>query len=284
MAQVPLNFRKSFHYIPGYFCDFILFLIATMEYTIISKNTFLNYEERPSHFMRRSMTDGLNHSSSVLDAPVYRLVEKSDDARSENSDDTTSSSNKGISYKEYASSFNKPVDQRTSVSTVSSLGSQLNSSSSNLGGSANRLSVSSQSSLNSISRRVSITSLRGSASQLPATVPEEERAEVTPLDEFAEINARSQDQWTTVMIRNIPCRYSQDELYLEIAEVGFRFNFMYLPPARRSPGNLGYAFVNFVDPQDALAFVGAFTGHAFVCQPKSKKRAEVMFAKLQGFE
>jgi hypothetical protein len=252
-----------------------------MEYTIISKNTFLNYDEKP-HFMRRSKTDSLNHSSSLLEAPVYRVVEKPDlisDVNSENSDDTTSSSNKGVSYKEYAPSFNKD-DRFNSVSTVSSLQSRL-STNSNLGA---RLSVSSQSSLNSISRRVSITSLRGS-SQLPATVLEEEvQSPVSPLEEFADIHARSQDQWTTVMIRNIPCRYSQDELLLEVTEVGFQFNFLYLPPARRSPGNLGYAFVNFVDPSHALAFIDAFTGHAFVCQPKSKKRAEVMFAKLQGFE
>jgi hypothetical protein len=256
-----------------------------MEYTIRAKNTFLNYDEEKPHFMRRSQTDCLNHSSSVLTdtAPIYRVVEKQvdSDAVSQQSDDTTSSSNKELSYKEFAPSFDKSNPRTGSVSTVSTLtDAPFNHSSSSL--TAGRLSVCSQSSLNSISRRVSITSLHGSASVLPTTV--EEETQQTPLDEFADEHARSQELWTTVMIRNIPCRYSQDELYLEVAEIGFAFNFLYLPPARRSPGNLGYAFVNFVDPTHALAFVEAFTGHAFVCQPKSKKRAEVMFAKLQGFE
>jgi hypothetical protein len=142
-----------------------------------------------------------------------------------------------------------------------------------------------------ISRRISITSLRNNSSDFKCDgVPEEneedlmQSQEVTPLEKFAETHEIPQEQWTTVMIRHIPCRYSQDELFQEVADMGLAFNFLYLPPARRSPGNLGYAFVNFVHANQAHYFVEAFKGHAFVCQPKSKKRAVVMFAKLQGFK
>lgn len=107
---------------------------------------------------------------------------------------------------------------------------------------------------------------------------------VVLVQDVARANAVPEDQWTTVMVRNIPCRYSQNELLSEVAMLDLQFNFLYLPPARRSPGNLGYAFVNFVDHEQASMFIRLFDGHTFLYQPKSQKRAEPVFAKLQGFQ
>merc|ERR1719181_186892 len=68
-----------------------------------------------------------------------------------------------------------------------------------------------------------------------------------------------EDMMTTVMIRNIPCKYTQEWLIQEISS-GFsdQFNFFYMPVARKSPGCLGYAFINFVHEEDASRFLIAF--------------------------
>jgi RNA recognition motif-containing protein len=87
---------------------------------------------------------------------------------------------------------------------------------------------------------------------------------------------------TTVMIRNIPSGYKQDELIEEVSHFGLKINFAYLP-CKQSAGNAGFAFLNFLCPQDATDFIKQFRGHVFVRQT-GVKRAKVMFAKVQGLE
>jgi hypothetical protein len=89
---------------------------------------------------------------------------------------------------------------------------------------------------------------------------------------------------TTVMIRNVPCKLSQEELMAEVAAVNPNFNLLYLPSSRKAIGNLGYAFVNFVSNEETMQFIEAFQDHVFLSAPRSKKRAEVAFATLQGFK
>lgn len=89
---------------------------------------------------------------------------------------------------------------------------------------------------------------------------------------------------TTVMIRNIPCRCTQEQLIEEISTVTTSFNFLYLPVSRKRDGTLGYAFVNFLRPEEAAYFVEVFQDHRFHRQPHSNKRATVTFALLQGFK
>jgi RNA recognition motif-containing protein len=93
-----------------------------------------------------------------------------------------------------------------------------------------------------------------------------------------------ESQWTTIILRNIPCRYTQECLLEEIDGTGQKYDFFYLPPARRRRGNLGYAFVNFVDAESAQRFIQLFEGHMFSQQPNAKKKAVIGWAKLQGFE
>jgi hypothetical protein len=102
--------------------------------------------------------------------------------------------------------------------------------------------------------------------------------------EIADENQVPDEHKTTVMIRNIPCRYTQDELLAEVMMLDLPFNFLYLPPSRHSGGNLGYAFVNFVEPSHAAIFIQLFAGHQWAYQPRSKKVADPCFAILQGFE
>jgi RNA recognition motif-containing protein len=87
---------------------------------------------------------------------------------------------------------------------------------------------------------------------------------------------------TTVMIRNIPCKYKQEYLMEEVSAVTSNFDFLYMPPARRDGGSKGYAFVNFCDEESAAKFLREFDGHVFYRQPNSLKRAEVGYAEAQG--
>ncbi|CAK0832949.1 unnamed protein product [Prorocentrum cordatum] len=57
---------------------------------------------------------------------------------------------------------------------------------------------------------------------------------------------------TTAMLRtNIPNKYSQEQLLEEIKSQGFdnKFDFFYLPIDIKNSANVGYAFINFVEPQ-----------------------------------
>lgn len=88
---------------------------------------------------------------------------------------------------------------------------------------------------------------------------------------------------TTVMLRNIPNRYTQSQLIEEIHGVGFagRFDFFYLPMDVHNRTNVGYAFINFLTPADAHGFFSRFRNYMFK-RHTSKKIAGVSPAHVQG--
>jgi len=67
---------------------------------------------------------------------------------------------------------------------------------------------------------------------------------------------------TTVMLRNIPNRYTQGMLLSLLDEHNFKstYDFVYLPMDFRNGVNLGYAFVNLLQHEDALHFMETFQG------------------------
>lgn len=67
---------------------------------------------------------------------------------------------------------------------------------------------------------------------------------------------------TTVMLRNIPIRYTQTMLLTLLGEHGFAqsYDFVYLPMDFRNGVNLGYAFVNLLLHQDAAEVMEIFHG------------------------
>jgi len=67
---------------------------------------------------------------------------------------------------------------------------------------------------------------------------------------------------TTVMLRNIPNRYTQGLLLSMLDDRGFagRYDFVYLPMDFRNGVNLGYAFVNLLTHEDALKLMKTFEG------------------------
>ena len=104
--------------------------------------------------------------------------------------------------------------------------------------------------------------------------------EKTPL-----ANPATSGQITTLMIRNIPNRYTQSELMTELKEAGFedKFDFFYLPMDHETHANFGYAFINFVDEQDVAPFTKKFNGLK-LNRFTSNKIIQIVPAQLQGFQ
>lgn len=61
------------------------------------------------------------------------------------------------------------------------------------------------------------------------------------------------EEVTTLMIRGIPCSFSQQALTSMLNDAGLKdkYDFFYLPRDGQKNSNLGYAFVNFVDVKSA---------------------------------
>eukprot|EP00933_Yihiella_yeosuensis_P046696 TRINITY_DN42280_c0_g1_i1.p1 TRINITY_DN42280_c0_g1~~TRINITY_DN42280_c0_g1_i1.p1 ORF type:complete len:324 (-),score=58.91 TRINITY_DN42280_c0_g1_i1:120-998(-) len=92
---------------------------------------------------------------------------------------------------------------------------------------------------------------------------------------------------TTLMIRNIPNRYTQRELIAELEDLGFAssFDFLYIPLDKGTMSNVGYAFVNFIHEEWAQKCLQAFQNYRFRRHRKtSGKIAAVSVAHLQGLE
>ncbi|KAI1213433.1 RNA recognition motif 2-domain-containing protein [Annulohypoxylon truncatum] len=90
------------------------------------------------------------------------------------------------------------------------------------------------------------------------------------------------DVRTTIMLRNIPNKVHQAMLkdIVDRSSHG-KYDFMYLRIDFANDCNVGYAFINFVDPLDIIDFVQAVGNQKWGCF-KSDKVAEVSYATIQG--
>lgn len=88
---------------------------------------------------------------------------------------------------------------------------------------------------------------------------------------------------TTLMVKNIPCKKSQEDVLCLINQRGFKgkFDFFHLPRDRRLRTNLGYAFINLISEEDATRFKIAMSGYRF--SKTSAKRCVVVPADVQGY-
>jgi len=92
---------------------------------------------------------------------------------------------------------------------------------------------------------------------------------------------------TTIMIRNIPNRHTQAQIMKELESLGFAgtFDFFYAPMDKCTRCTVGYAFVNFLEPQVAARCMKAMENHWFSTHGRQRaKQARVSIAHLQGFE
>eukprot|EP00747_Dinoflagellata_sp_TGD_P125808 gnl/TRDRNA2_/TRDRNA2_174215_c0_seq14.p1 gnl/TRDRNA2_/TRDRNA2_174215_c0~~gnl/TRDRNA2_/TRDRNA2_174215_c0_seq14.p1 ORF type:complete len:454 (-),score=97.06 gnl/TRDRNA2_/TRDRNA2_174215_c0_seq14:888-2183(-) len=96
------------------------------------------------------------------------------------------------------------------------------------------------------------------------------------------------DEWDnvhTIMMRNLPNKYTQHLLIEELNSRGFSgtFDFIYVPVDPDTDANRGYAFINFDQASDARRFKEEFDGYQ-MSYFESSKFVTVTPATLQGFE
>jgi RNA recognition motif 2 len=92
------------------------------------------------------------------------------------------------------------------------------------------------------------------------------------------------DTRTSLMVRNIPNKYTQQMLLSEFEANGHGpgvIDFFYLPIDFKNRCNRGYAFINFVDPMDILAFHRRYYGKHWRTF-NSDKICDITYARIQG--
>ncbi|KAL0542702.1 hypothetical protein IC582_017776 [Cucumis melo] len=91
-----------------------------------------------------------------------------------------------------------------------------------------------------------------------------------------------EDTRTTLMIKNIPNKYTSKMLLAAIDE-NHRgtYDFLYLPIDFKNKCNVGYAFINMLSPQHIISFYEAFDGKRWE-KFNSEKVASLAYARIQG--
>ncbi|CAK7336829.1 unnamed protein product [Dovyalis caffra] len=93
---------------------------------------------------------------------------------------------------------------------------------------------------------------------------------------------RGDDSRTTLMIKNIPNKYTSKMLLAAIDEYcRGTYDFIYLPIDFKNKCNVGYAFINMIDPQQIIPFHKAFNGKKWE-KFNSEKVASLAYARIQG--
>ena len=102
------------------------------------------------------------------------------------------------------------------------------------------------------------------------------------LDMVAILGGR--DTRTTVMIRNIPNKYTQKMLLGRIdARHQGKYDFFYLPIDLKNNCNVGYAFINMSDPSFIVQLYEDLAGKKLECF-NSEKICELTYGRIQGKE
>jgi len=95
---------------------------------------------------------------------------------------------------------------------------------------------------------------------------------------------RGEDTRTTIMIKNIPNKYTQQLLLDEINRNHYgKYDFFYLPIDYSNRANVGYAFVNFVHHLFILDFYEEFHNRKWTMF-NSKKQCEIKYGRLNGID
>ncbi|XP_010523456.1 PREDICTED: protein MEI2-like 1 [Tarenaya hassleriana] len=93
---------------------------------------------------------------------------------------------------------------------------------------------------------------------------------------------RGEDSRTTLMIKNIPNKYTSKMLLAAIDEhCKGTYDFLYLPIDFKNKCNVGYAFINLIDPKKIVPFHKAFNGKKWE-KFNSEKVASIAYARIQG--
>ncbi|KAK8622417.1 hypothetical protein V6N13_117334 [Hibiscus sabdariffa] len=103
---------------------------------------------------------------------------------------------------------------------------------------------------------------------------------------------RGEDKRTTLMLKNIPNKYTSKMLLAAIDERGGgTYDFVYLPIdfkasflfliLLQNKCNVGYAFINMIEPSQVITFYQAFNGKKWE-KFNSEKVASLAYARIQG--
>ena len=93
---------------------------------------------------------------------------------------------------------------------------------------------------------------------------------------------KGKDKRTTLIIRNIPNRYTITLLLNEINTNYYRkYDVVYLPQDYINNSNLGFGFINFLDHMYLIMFYEEFVGKKWNCF-NSNKRCQLAYSKCQG--
>ncbi|EEF42723.1 RNA-binding protein, putative [Ricinus communis] len=91
-----------------------------------------------------------------------------------------------------------------------------------------------------------------------------------------------EDTRTTLMIKNIPNKYTSNMLLAAIDENHKgTYDFLYLPIDFKNKCNVGYAFINMLSPSHIIPFYEAFNGKKWE-KFNSEKVASLAYARIQG--
>ncbi|KAA8540620.1 hypothetical protein F0562_024461 [Nyssa sinensis] len=91
-----------------------------------------------------------------------------------------------------------------------------------------------------------------------------------------------EDSRTTLMLKNIPNKYTSKMLLAAIDEhCRGTYDFIYLPIDFKNKCNVGYAFINMIDPLQIIPFYKAFNGKKWE-KFNSEKMASLAYARIQG--
>ncbi|KAF8715429.1 hypothetical protein HU200_027076 [Digitaria exilis] len=93
---------------------------------------------------------------------------------------------------------------------------------------------------------------------------------------------RGEDSRTTLMIKNIPNKYTSKMLLVAIDESHRgTYDFIYLPIDFKNKCNVGYAFINMINPENIVPFYKTFNGKRWE-KFNSEKVASLAYARIQG--
>ncbi|XP_076902467.1 protein MEI2-like 2 [Bidens hawaiensis] len=91
-----------------------------------------------------------------------------------------------------------------------------------------------------------------------------------------------EDNRTTLMIKNIPNKYTSKMLLAVINERHCgTYDFLYLPIDFKNKCNVGYAFINMISPMHIIQFYQEFNGKRWE-KFNSEKVASLAYARIQG--
>ncbi|CAN8298558.1 unnamed protein product [Cochlearia groenlandica] len=93
---------------------------------------------------------------------------------------------------------------------------------------------------------------------------------------------RGEDHRTTLMIKNIPNKYTSKMLVAAIDEYcKGTYDFIYLPIDFKNKCNVGYAFINLTEPESIVQLYEAFNGKKWE-KFNSEKVASLAYGRIQG--